>query len=199
MPPRKRKEEPVVEKDPFGPEPDQDIVPDGDEAQTEMPPPWLDDDETDVKNTDTEEKKAKVVTVGNAEGKITTTFKGGSGFEKPWVVVHAEDIQEQLSIINDPEFAELLTRVQKASEYFQGQAPAPSTAPAQNASQNGSQGRSQGKPAAATEGPLGPQYCTHGKKKFWSKFDDQKNELVQIYFCPAPKNAADKCKNQYVN
>lgn len=194
MPPRAKKT--VTEQpDPFAP--GQDNEPAGDEAQTEMPPPWEVSDETDVKNTDTEEKKAKVVTVG-AEGKITTTFKGGSGFEKPWVVVHAEDINEQLSIINDPAFAELLTRVQKASEYFQGQAPA---SPNQNAAptpQNGSQGRTNGKPEAATDGPLGPQYCTHGKKKFWSKFDAAKNELVQIYFCPAQQGDPSKCKNQYV-
>ena len=187
MAPRARK---VVEEkpDPFGPtgtSPDGDSP--GDEAQTETPP-WEVSNETEVNSgfdrgsnslTDTSEKKAKVVTVGS-EGKITTTFKGGSGFEKPWVVVHAEDIKEQLSIINDPEFADLLTRVQAASEYFQGQAPASPNQAAASGSQNGSQGRTNGKPASATDGPLGPQYCDHGKKKFWSKFDDVKNEVVQI-------------------
>jgi len=196
LPPRARKTA-EVKPDPFGPEPDQDNMPDGDEAQAEVTPPWEVSDETEVKSNDTNEK-AKVVTVGS-EGKITSTFKGGSGYDKPWVVVHAEDIKEQLSIINDPEFAELLTRVQKANEYFVGQAPVSSPQNGASTPQNGSQGRTNGKPAAATDGPLGPQHCKHGQKKFWSKFDEVKNELVQIYFCPAPKGATDKCKNQYVN
>lgn len=194
MPPRAKK---IVEEQPDPFAPGQDNEPVGDEAQTEMPPPWEVSDDTNVKNTDTEEKKAKVVTVG-AEGKITTTFKGGTGFEKPWVVVHAEDIEEQLGIINDPKFAELLTRVQKASEYFQAQAPASPTQNTASGSQNGSQGRTNGKPDAATDGPLGPQHCQHGKKKFWSKFDAAKNELVQIYFCPAQQGDPTKCRNQYV-
>lgn len=192
MPPRAKK---VVQEeiDPFAP--GQDNVPDGDEAQTETTPPWLEDDnETDVKNTD-ENKKAKVVTVGS-EGKIVSTFKGGRDYDAPWVVVHADSVTESLSVINDKDFAELLTRVQAAAQYFAGQAPASPTAPAQNSSQNGSQARTQGKPAAATEGPWGVQTCPHGTMTFRSGMGD--NGVWQGYFCPAPRNSSDKCKTKYV-
>lgn len=193
MPPRARKEkEAPVEIDPFAP--DQDDVPDGDEAQTETPP-WEVSDETEVKNTDTNEK-AKVVTVGS-EGKVVSTFKGGRDYDAPWVVVHADDVKESLAIVNDPEFAELLTRVQKASEYFQGQKPTSSTQAAQSTSQNGSQPRTQGKPAAATDGPWGPQSCPHGQMSFKSGVGD-KGEVWQGYFCPAPRNSSDKCKTKYI-
>jgi hypothetical protein len=193
MPPRARKEkEAPVEIDPFAP--DQDDVPDGDEAQTETPP-WEVSDETEVKNTDTNEK-AKVITVGS-EGKVVSTFKGGRDYDAPWVVVHADDVKESLAIVNDPEFAELLTRVQKASEYFQGQKPTSPTQAAQNTSQNGSQARTQGKPAAATDGPWGPQSCPHGQMSFKSGVGD-KGEVWQGYFCPAPRNSSDKCKTKYV-
>jgi hypothetical protein len=195
MPPRARKEkEAPVEIDPFAP--DQDNVPDGDEAQTEMPPPWeVDDNETEVKNTETE-KKAKVVTVGS-EGKIVSTFKGGRDYDAPWVVVHADSVSESLSVINDTEFAELLTRVQAAAQYFAGQAPTNPNSVGQNSSQNGSQPRTQGKPAAATEGPWGTQSCKHGTKVFRSGQGDDGN-VWQGYFCPAPRNSSDKCKTQYV-
>src|SRR5688572_32585646 len=109
MPPRARKEKvEVPEVDPFAP--DQDNEPDGDEAQTDLPPWEIDDNETEVKNTETE-KKAKVVNVGS-EGKIVSTFKGGRDYNAPWVVVHADSVDESLNIINDKNFAELLTRVQ---------------------------------------------------------------------------------------
>lgn len=190
MPPRAKK---VVQEeiDPFAP--GQDNEPDGDEAQTEIPP-WEVSDETDVKNTETE-KKAKVVTVGS-EGKIVSTFKGGRDYDAPWVVVHADSVSESLAVINDMEFAELLTRVQAAAQYFAGQAPTPNTTSAQNTSQSGSQPRTQGKPAAATEGPWGTQTCPHGTMTFRSGVGD--NGVWQGYFCPAPRNSSDKCKTKYV-
>jgi hypothetical protein len=193
MPPRNRKTAVVEEIDPFAP--GQDNEPDGDEAQTETTPPWLEDNnETDVKNTDTS-KKVGVVTVGS-EGKIVSTFKGGRDYDAPWVVVHADSVTESLAVINDKDFAELLTRVQAAAQYFAGQAPASPTASAQNSSQNGSQARTQGKPAAATEGPWGVQTCPHGTMTFRSGMGD--NGVWQGYFCPAPRNSSDKCKTKYV-
>lgn len=193
MPPRARKEKPAeVEVDPFAP--DQDTMPDGDEAQTETPP-WEVSNETDVNSADTNEK-VKVVTVGS-EGKVVSTFKGGRDYDAPWVVVHADDVSDSLSIINDPQFAELLTRVQAASQYFQGQAPTSPNEVQQNTSQNGSQGRTNGRPAGVTEGPWGEQVCKHGTMAFKSgKSDD--GSVWQGYFCPAPRNSTDKCKNKYV-
>jgi hypothetical protein len=195
MPPRARKvKEETPEIDPFAP--DQDNEPDGDEAQTEMPPPWeVNDNETEVKTTVTDEK-VKVVNVGS-EGKIVSTFKGGRDYDAPWVVVHADNVTESLAIINDKEFAELLTRVQAAAQYFAGQAPVPSPQTAQNTSQNGSQGRTQGKPAGVTQGPWGEQSCKHGVMAFKSGTSDD-GSVWQGYFCPAPRNSTDKCKNKYV-
>lgn len=168
----------------------------GDEAQTETPP-WEVSDETEVKNTDTNEK-AKVITVG-AEGKVVVTLKGGSGYDEPWVVIHADDLQDALKQTTDYEtLGAIMDAAQKASKKFREFRPSDPTPNSASASQNGSQGRTSGKPASATDGPLGVQMCQHGKKKFWSKFDQEKNELVQIYFCPAQQGDSTKCKNQYV-
>lgn len=200
MPPRAKKEpaKPVEpEFDPFS-EPDQDNVPDGDEAQTELPPPWEVSNETDVNSTDTEKKA--VVTVGSLEDVITGTIKGGRDFDEPWIVVRAASLEEYIKIVTDRELmGQAMDATQKASKAFRDFRPAEATTTAPATSQGGSQARSQGRPQSAGDGPLGPQHCKHGQKKFWSKWDDEKNEMVQIYFCPAPKGASDKCKNQYVN
>lgn len=198
MPPRAKKPvtPPEPEFDPF--QPDQDIEPGGDEAQTELPPPWEVSDENDVNDTVTNEKKA-VVTV-SAESKIVVTIKGGREYDEPWVVIHADDLDDALAQTTDKvKLGDLMKAAQDASKAFRDFRPAEDTSSAPATSQGGSQTRSQGRPPAATDGPLGPQHCKHGQKKFWSKFDEEKKELVQIYFCPAPKGASDKCKNQYVN
>lgn len=204
MPPRAKKEpaKPVEpEFDPFA-EPTESPSEDGsqgDEAQTELPPPWaIEDNETDVNSTDTE-KKAKVQTV-SAESKIVVTIKGGRDFDEPWIVVHADDLDDALKQTTDKaKLGDLMKAAQEASKAFRDFRPTEDKGAVASAPQGGSQSRSQGKPDSAEDGPLGPQYCTHGKKKFWSKFDDQKNQMVQIYFCPAQKNDPSKCKNQYVN
>lgn len=198
MPPRAKKPvtPPEPEFDPFN-EPGQDNVPDGDEAQTEMPPPWEVSDETDVNSTDTEKKA--VVNV-SAESKIVVTIKGGRDYDEPWVVIHADDLDDALSQTTDKvKLGDLMKAAQEASKAFRDFRPTEDKGTSAPASQGGSQTRSQGRPAAATDGPLGPQHCKHGQKKFWSKFDEEKKELVQIYFCPAQKGDPSKCKNQYVN
>lgn len=193
MPPRAKKVVPPKEEefDPFGEAA-------ADEAQTELPPPWELGDETDVNSTDTDKKA--VVVVGSGDDVITGTIKGGRDFDEPWLVVRAGSLKEYIEIVTDRELmGQAMDATQKASKAFRDFRPAGEAKNAVSAPQGSSQPRSQGRPASATDGPLGPQHCKHGQKKFWSKWDEEKSEMVQIYFCPAPKGSADKCKNQYVN
>lgn len=192
MPPRAKKPVPPAE-----PEYDPFDEPDGNEAQTETPPPWEVSDETDVNSTDTDKKAVRSV---GAESKIVVTIKGGRDYDEPWVVIHADDLDDALKQTTDKvKLGDLLKAAQEASKAFRDFRPAEDTGTKAVTSETGSQGRSQGRPAPATDGPLGKQVCQHGTKKFWSKFDDAKNELVQIYFCPADKSNPQRCKNQYVN
>lgn len=201
MPPRAKKEV-TPEVDPFAPE--QDNEPAGDEAQTETaPPPWnVQDNETNVNGTDTKVEGKTVVEFPGGD-RLSVTIKQHKGFEAGWIVLKGDTPADVLRTMQDPDFKTLMDWTKKASETFQeGSAPASgggNTSQGASGSQNGSQARTQGKPASATDGPLGPQYCNHGQKKFWSKFDDQKKQMVQIYFCPADKNDPNKCKAQYVN
>lgn len=197
MPPRAKKEV-TPEVDPFAPEPEQDNEPAGDEAQTETTGWNVLGNETDVNSADTNEKK--VIVVGTGEGKVVGTIKGGRDYDEPWIVFHCDTLQELVDQATDYELlGQAMDALQKASKKFRDFRPSEGTSTAASAPQNGSQGRTQGKPASATDGPLGPQYCNHGQKKFWSKFDDEKGKLVQLYFCPADRNDPNKCKAQSVN
>lgn len=189
LPPRKRQniEEPV---DPFE---DQGTP---DEAQTELPPPW----ETGTVDTETNENK-EVRVVNVSEGKLVVTLKGGKGYEAPWVVVHAIDVDDAMETLSHEKLPALLEKAQKASEYFEGAAPTKDTGQVASRPQNGSQGqqqRTQGRPAAATEGPWGVQTCEHGTMTFKSGVGDDGN-VWQGYFCPVPKGQFPRCaKNKYV-
>lgn len=85
--------------------------------------------------------------VAASSDKVTVTFKGGTGFDAPWIVFHAanlDDALEAVSADNAPKLIDLMTRVQNAGQHFSGLAPAkPASANGQNASA----------PRGATEAP----------------------------------------------
>ena len=67
-------------------------------------------------------KKAvkKPETSGDREG-VTVTLKGGAGFDAPWIVIHASDINdayEQVSGDNASTLAKLMDRVRHAANHF---------------------------------------------------------------------------------
>jgi hypothetical protein len=55
-----------------------------------------------------------------AEGKITVTLKGGSGFDAPWIVIHAADVDDAYSQF-DQKLADLMEKVQTAGQHFASQ------------------------------------------------------------------------------
>lgn len=66
-----------------------------------------------------------------SESKITVTLKGGAGFDAPWVVVHADDLQEAHEVLTDPLLDLVQGAAQKAAESFRGlNTAAPAAAPA---------------------------------------------------------------------
>jgi len=69
-------------------------------------------------------KKESKVSV-DTEGKLTVTLKGGPGFDAPWIVIHASDVDGALDLFGDPaKLATLMERVQSAGKFFTGLAPA---------------------------------------------------------------------------
>jgi len=92
-----------------------------------------------------------------SEGKVVLTFKGGSGFDAPWVVIHANDLQdayESVSGENAALLAALMERVQIAGQHFSklgGGKPA-QAAPARQAAPKPAQEPPAGAPAKPGEG-----------------------------------------------
>lgn len=62
-------------------------------------------------------KKEEVQLADNNQG-ITLTYKGGSGFDAPWVVVHAADLQDAYEIASDPLLRKLFEQVIAGGEFF---------------------------------------------------------------------------------
>lgn len=118
-----------MSNDPFASAPAQD------EAQQESTP-----------TTETSKEKPLTTTTVTDQSKLTLTFKGGAGYDAPWVVVHANNPSEANAIILDLEFKELLETVQKIGGSFGEMAPNKPAAPAN---------RSNGQPAGATQAPNG--------------------------------------------
>ena len=87
-------------------------------------------------------QKEKPVTQDNTNAKIVTTLKGGSGFDAPWIVIHADDVAEAVAVLRGDNIEELLKATKEVSDKFNGgQAPA----------QQRQAPRTQGMPAGANE------------------------------------------------
>lgn len=86
-------------------------------------------------------QKEKPVTQDNTNAKIVTTLKGGSGFDAPWIVIHADDAAEAVAVLRGDSIEELLKATKEVSDKFNG-----GQAPAQ---QRQAAPRTQGMPAGA--------------------------------------------------
>lgn len=101
--------------------------------------------DTDSTTTTTDQKESTTVenTPNNNNNKIVVTLKGGSGYDAPWVVVHADTPDEAMSILHPEEIKPLLEAAQEAGKFF-----ASKGSPAKSGG---------GKPAAASQAPGGQE------------------------------------------
>ncbi len=112
-----------------------------DEAQQATP-----ETKPETKKKTTSTKKKETATVAeNTEGKIVVTLKGGKGYEAPWIVIHANDVNEANEQLNDENLADLIKQTKKVAEFFNGGA--------NTQANNGPKGQ----PQAATQAPGGQQ------------------------------------------
>jgi hypothetical protein len=77
-----------------------------------------------------------------SEGKLVVTLKGGTGFDAPWIVIHADDAADALSQF-DNTLASLMEKAQHAAKHF-GSLGSPS---------GGGRPAAAGQPAGSTEAP----------------------------------------------
>lgn len=167
-------------------------APAADEAQTT--PEETTTQEAPITTTVTTKSAPNAAGVG-ADGKVVLTFKGGSGFDAPWVVVHADGIQEAHEFVsgdNASLLAQVMERVQSAAKHFAGMAPA-----SPNAGSAGGGNRGGGAPAAAQSAPGGEtRHCAHGEMVFKSGVS-KAGKPYKLFSCTAPRD--QQCKAQFLN
>ena len=93
-------------------------------------------------------KKVAAKASSDREG-VTVTLKGGAGFDAPWIVIHAgdlEDAYEQVSGDNAGLLVKLMEQTAKAAQHFSGQ---------NKSSGADRRGSTPNAPAGAVEAPAG--------------------------------------------
>ncbi|QHB38079.1 ribonucleoside reductase class II [Mycobacterium phage Noelle] len=141
-------------QDPFASAPANDeaqAAPEPQESAFDAPPPEA-PKKAPAKKAAAKAAPAKAA-AASGEGKVVLTFKGGSGFDAPWIVIHAEDLDDALAQVTNQgdTLGALMTRVQNAGQHFAGMAPAKSGG---GNSGGGGGGRSNA-PRGAQEPPAG--------------------------------------------
>ena len=169
-------------QDPFATAPADEV-----EAPAETPPaPEPDKKATPKKASVTVDVKPNILPVG--EGKVVVTLKGGSGFDAPWIVIHAasvEDAEAQL----DANLAKLMEKTQKASSHFAGLGVFNGGPPTRQERQP-APAEAQGAPGGET------RVCRHGDMRFKSGIS-KAGKPYQAFFCPSG-DRNDECKAQFL-
>jgi hypothetical protein len=142
-------------------------------------------------------KPLKKESVSSEDGKITVTFKGGSAFDAPWIVLHAKDTADaldQVSGTNATALADLMTRVQQAAGHFVGLAPAKAPVAAGTGSVVSS-----APPAGAVSAPGGEsRTCAHGEMSFKSGVGASNGKPWKAFMCPTPKGTPGQCPPEWI-
>lgn len=167
-----------------------------------MTDPFMDDptpesiwDEGEQDSKDNE-KESKVLVQNNNDGKVVVTLKGGSSFDSPWIVIHADSIEDADNQLNDKALGKLIDRTSEVGQHFanKGGGSAP---PKQQSSD-----KPKGKPDGADQSPKGEtRNCEHGQMSYKSGFSEKKkqkskdgNGYWEAFDCPA-----GKCERQWAN
>ena len=103
-------------------------------------------------DTDPKENKPSMTTSSDSQNNLTVTLKGGSGFDAPWIVIHAGTPQDAIDVLNTESMKQLTELTQKVAGKFAGMGPGKS-APAQD---------SNGQPQASQQAPAGAPDCPPG-------------------------------------
>ena len=132
--------------------------------------------------------------VASSDGKVVLTFKGGRGYDAPWIVIHANGLQEAHDFVvgdNASLLAVVMDRVQTASKHFAGigadqpQAAAPA------------QPYQPGTPQQSQEAPGGEKrHCAHGEMVFKTGVAKATGKPYSLFSCTAPRE--QQCKAQFL-
>jgi hypothetical protein len=145
-----------------------------------------DEAQTEVENSGAEwlpEEDDRPVMVTDPKSEIVVTLKAGTGFDSPWVVVHADTIDSALDKLSDESLPELLQQTGKAAKYFQNNyQPAPKKESSGGGSNRGSGGgnRRGGNFNSGSSDSPGNDDCSHGRNK---RSGSKNGKPWTAYFC----------------
>ncbi|WP_052422498.1 hypothetical protein [Nonomuraea candida] len=147
-----------------------------DEAQATIPP----------SNT-TPSKESNTTVSNNAEAKIVTIIKYGSGFDAPWTTFHSASVEEAEATLNEAKgLLELTAKVAKYAKTLDSGA----SAAAPRGGNGGGQQRQS--PPPGQQGKT----CAHGEMKYVT--GNGAKGPWKAYFCPLDRNDPDACKAVWV-
>lgn len=143
--------------------------------------PFANDTKKDAPVAETVEQTGKT--------EFTLTFKGGSGYDAPWLVGRVSSLEEADAILSEPDLLKsVLEKMWSAASYFGSLSPAKSSGGA--ASPGATPGRQ--------EAPGGQsRQCKHGEMSF--KSGSKNGKTWQGFFCPTPKDTPDQCRPEFLN
>ncbi|OHT98292.1 hypothetical protein BKG71_19435 [Mycobacteroides chelonae] len=122
-----------------------------------------------------------------ADGKVVVTLKGGASFSDPWIVIHANSVDDADSQM-DAKLAALMEKTQKVAKKFVelgGAAPTATPTPTSNV------------PAGAQSAPNNEtRQCKHGAMTY--KTGSKGGRTWKAFMCPTPKGAPDQCEPQWI-
>ncbi|CRY79830.1 hypothetical protein SAMN05421776_11732 [Nocardia farcinica] len=126
--------------------------------------------------------KAATPVTTDGEGKVVVTLKGGTGFDAPWIVIHADSPADAAAQIGQ-DLLDLMDKTHRAAAKFVELAP---NKPAQGGNQPAPR---QAAPAGATQAPPGSPECPPGWE-FKTGFSQKTQKPWKGYF--PPRGSTDK-------
>jgi hypothetical protein len=132
---------------------------------------------------------------------LTVTLKAGTGYDAPWLVAHANSVEEALEFLKHPDLDELMDlTARKGKELAKAFGGSQSFAkPAASGSGGGWSKPAKQEPAGDVEwDPDAEEYtCVHGGA-VQRKGESDKGPWTG-YFCPQPKGSPDQCRPKFLN
>ena len=128
---------------------------------------------------------------------VVVTSKAGTGFDAPWIVLHAVDIQDAINQFNSDEYTELMDLAARKSKEF-AKAFGGSAGTSKPAASSGGWGAKKlaAKQSVSEPDEEGPE-CDHGVRN-WVTGRSAKGPW-QAWMCPAEKNDRSKCDPIWAN
>lgn len=150
--------------------------------------PWGEEPEAPVQAPAVQKTAVTREQAPSNEG-VTVTLKAGSGFEKPWIVIHAADPASALAQLNDPTLKELADLTAKVGQYFAGKG---AQTPAGGSGGQAPSNQSGGDKPPYQQAPGGAKYCAHGEMSFKSG-TSKAGKAYSGHFCPE-RDRDQQCK-----